>query len=214
MPSIDSVINAFITLFVTLDPIGNVPLFLGLTAGMSAVVRRSIAIRGCLIASGILILFALTGTVILDSIGITIDAFRIAGGLLLFVTAFEMIYGHRQERREEASHAAASEHAANLAVFPLALPLLAGPGTISASILISSELASEPMVSVWTAKATLIGILLAMMVLTAGVLIAAHSLDRYIGTTGKLVVTRLLGVLLAALSVQYIADGILAFARH
>ncbi len=214
MPSLDSVLNAFITLFVTLDPIGNVPLFLGLTAGMSAVVRRSIAIRGCLIASGILILFALTGTVILDSIGITIDAFRIAGGLLLFVTAFEMIYGHRQERREEASHTAASERAANLAVFPLALPLLAGPGTISASILISSEMASEPLVSIWTAKATLIGILLAMMLLTAGILIAAHSLDRYIGTTGKLVVTRLLGVLLAALSVQYIADGILAFARH
>lgn len=214
MPSLDSVLNAFITLFVTLDPIGNVPLFLGLTAGMSAVVRRSIAIRGCLIASGILILFALTGTVILDSIGITIDAFRIAGGLLLFVTAFEMIYGHRQERREEASNTAASERAANLAVFPLALPLLAGPGTISASILISSEMASEPMVSIWTAKATLISILLAMMVLTAGILIAAHSLDRFIGTTGKLVVTRLLGVLLAALSVQYIADGILAFARH
>ncbi len=159
-------------------------------------------------------MFALTGTVILDSIGITIDAFRIAGGLLLFVTAFEMIYGHRQERREEASNTAVSEHAANLAVFPLALPLLAGPGTISASILISSEMASEPMVSIWTAKATLIGILVAMMLLTAGVLIAAHSLDRYIGATGKLVVTRLLGVLLAALSVQYIADGILAFTRH
>ncbi len=214
MPSLDSVINAFITLFVTLDPIGNVPLFLGLTAGMTAVVRRSIAIRGCMIALCILILFALTGTVILDSIGITIDAFRIAGGLLLFVTAFEMIYGHRQERREEASNTAVSEHAANLAVFPLALPLLAGPGTISASILISSEMASEPMVSIWTAKATLIGILVAMMLLTAGVLIAAHSLDRYIGATGKLVVTRLLGVLLAALSVQYIADGILAFTRH
>ena len=214
MPSLDSVINAFITLFVTIDPIGNVPLFLGLTAGMSAVVRRSIAIRGCVIALGILILFALSGTVILDSIGITIDAFRIAGGLLLFVTAFEMIYGHRQERREEASHTAASAHAADLAVFPLALPLLAGPGTISACILISSELASKPTVSLWTAKTTLVGILVAMMLLTAGVLVAAHSLDRYIGTTGKLVVTRLLGVLLAALSVQYIADGILAFTRH
>lgn len=214
MPSIDSVINAFITLFVTIDPIGNVPLFLGLTAGMSAVVRRSIAIRGCMIALGILILFALSGTVILDSIGITIDAFRIAGGLLLFVTAFEMIYGHRQERREEASNTAVAEHAADLAVFPLALPLLAGPGTISACILISSEMASEPLVSIWSAKAMLIAILVVMMILTAGVLIAAHSLDKYIGPTGKLVVTRLLGVLLAALSVQYIADGILAFTQH
>ncbi|ASJ74187.1 MarC family protein [Granulosicoccus antarcticus] len=214
MPSLESVINAFITLFVTVDPIGNVPLFLGLTAGMTALVRRSIAIRGCTIALGILLLFALTGTGILDSIGITIDAFRIAGGILLFVTAFEMIYGHRQERREEASNTVAMERAANLAVFPLALPLLAGPGTIAATILIASEMSSEPGVSVWAGKATIIAILTVMMLLTAGVLIAAHSLDKYLGSTGKLVLTRLLGVLLAALSVQYIADGILAFARH
>lgn len=214
MPSLDSVINAFITLFVTIDPLGNMPLFLGLTAGMSAAVRRSIALRGSGIALGILVLFALTGTVVLDAIGITIDAFRIAGGLLLFVTAFEMIYGLRHERKEEASNTVAADHIASLAVFPLAIPLLAGPGTISATILLSSELSTDSSVSLWAGRLTLIGILAVMMALTATVLIAAHWLDKYIGATGKLVVTRLLGVLLAALSVQYIADGIIAFTHH
>lgn len=214
MPSMDSVINAFITLFVTIDPLGNMPLFLGLTAGMSAAVRRNIAIRGSGIALAILVLFALTGMAVLDGIGITIDAFRIAGGLLLFVTAFEMIYGLRQERREEASNTAAADHIASLAVFPLAIPLLAGPGTISATILLSSELSGDPSVGLWAGRLTLVAIITIMMALTAAVLIAAHWLDKYIGATGKLVVTRLLGVLLAALSVQYIADGILAFATH
>ncbi|NND91888.1 MAG: MarC family protein [Granulosicoccus sp.] len=214
MLSLDSIFNAFITLFVTIDPIGNAPIFLGLTAGMSAAVRRSIALRGTGIAFCILTLFALTGTAVLDAIGITIDAFRIAGGLLLFVTAFDMIYGRRQERREEASNEAAADHLSDLAVFPLALPLLAGPGTISATILLSSQLSSGDSVSGWVGIGTLVGILAVMMILTAGILIAAHALDKVMGTTGKLVITRLLGVLLAALAVQYVADGVLAFIAH
>jgi len=214
MPSSDSLINAFITLFVTIDPIGNAPLFLGLTVGLSAIDRRAIAIRGSAISFGILSLFAITGTTILDSIGITIDAFRIAGGLLLFVTAFEMIYGQRQERREEATNVAVADRVANLAVFPLAIPLLAGPGTISATILLSSQLSSGEQSSGYTGTIILVVIIALLMSLTAAVLIAAEFLDKYIGVTGKLVLTRLLGVLLAALSVQYIADGILAFATH
>jgi len=214
MPSSDSLINAFITLFVTIDPIGNAPLFLGLTVGLSAIDRRAIAIRGSAISFGILSLFAITGTTILDSIGITIDAFRIAGGLLLFVTAFEMIYGQRQERREEATNVAVADRVANLAVFPLAIPLLAGPGTISATILLSSQLSSGEQSSGYTGTIILVVIIALLMSLTAVVLIAAEFLDKYIGVTGKLVLTRLLGVLLAALSVQYIADGILAFATH
>lgn len=214
MPTIDSLINAFITLFVTVDPIGNAPLFLGLTVGLSAAVRRSIAIKGSWISFVILALFAITGTTILDAIGITIDAFRIAGGLLLFVTAFEMIYGRRQERREETTSAAVAERAADLAVFPLAIPLIAGPGTISATILLSSQLAAESAGNHWIATSSLVAIIAFLMILTAAVLITAELLDKYIGNTAKLVLTRLLGVLLAALSVQYIADGILAFATH
>ena len=214
MPSIDALFNAFITLFVIMDPIGNAPLFLGLTVGLSAVVRRAIAIKGSLISFSILTLFALTGTGILDVIGITIDAFRIAGGLLLFVTAFEMIYGQRQERREETTTSALAERAANLAVFPLAIPLLAGPGSISATILLSSEFSAYSAGNGWAGTLSLVAIIAVLMAVTAGLLIAAQLLDKFIGNTGKLVLTRLLGVLLAALSVQYIADGVLAFTTH
>ena len=214
MPSIDSLFNAFITLFVIIDPIGNAPLFLGLTVGLSASVRRSIAIKGSFISFCILTLFAVTGTAILDAIGITIDAFRIAGGVLLFVTAFQMIYGQRQERREEMTSAALAERAANLAVFPLSIPLLAGPGSISATILLSSQFSADSAGNVWAGTLSLVAVIAVLMALTAGSLIAAQLLDKYIGNTGKLVLTRLLGVLLAALSVQYIADGVLAFAKH
>lgn len=213
MPAIDSLINAFITLFVTADPVGNAPIFLALTAGLSASVRRSIAIKGSFISFAILALFAVTGTAILDAIGITIDAFRIAGGLLLFVTAFEMIYGQRQERREETT-TSASVQAANIAVFPLAIPLLAGPGTISATILLSSQFSANATGNEWTATLALVAVIAALMILTAIFLVTAELLDKYISNTGKLVVTRLLGVLLAALSVQYIADGVLAFSRQ
>ena len=173
MPSLDSVINALITLFVTIDPLGNMPLFLGLTAGMSAAVRRNIAIRGSGIALAILVLFALTGMAVLDAIGITIDAFRVAGGLLLFYTAFEMIYAKREERKAKTSSAVAEEHIADLAVFPLAIPLLAGPGAISATILLSSEL-TVAAGSRWTGTGVLVGLILALMLLSAATLIAAE----------------------------------------
>ena len=208
MPSIDALLNALVTLFVTVDPVGNAPLFLGLTVGLAAAERRRIAVRGAAVAFAILALFALTGMAVLDAMGITIDAFRVAGGLLLFFTAFEMIYGGRQERRERTSDAAADEPVADVAVFPLAIPLLAGPGTISATILLSTELASAPGVARWTGTAVLVGLIAAMMALTALVLVAAERLDVYLGRTAKLALTRLLGVLLAALSVQYVADGV------
>jgi len=209
MISFDILLNAFVTLFVTIDPIGNAPLFLGLTVGLEAARRRRIAIRGTVIAFGVLTLFALTGTAVLDAMGITIDAFRVAGGLLLFYTAFEMIYAKREERKAKTSSAVAEEHIADLAVFPLAIPLLAGPGAISATILLSSEL-TVAAGSRWTGTGVLVGLILALMLLSAATLIAAELLDKYFGRTGKLIVTRLLGVLLAALSVQYVADGIRA----
>jgi multiple antibiotic resistance protein len=100
VPNFGVVLNAFITLFVTMDPIGNAPIFLGLTAGMTTLDRRATALRGVLVSAAILALFAITGMAVLDGMGITIHAFRVAGGLLLFYTAFEMIYAHRQERKE------------------------------------------------------------------------------------------------------------------
>jgi len=213
MPSIDTLLNAFITLLVTVDPIGNAPLFLGLTAGLAATQRRRIAVRGSVIAFFILALFALSGTAVLDGMGITIDAFRVAGGLLLFFTAFEMIYGGRQERREQTSDAAAAEESANIAVFPLAIPLIAGPGTISAAILQASEFtAGRTGGGYWLGMSVLIALIGVMMVLTVLVLVAAEALDKYLNTTSRLVITRLLGVLLAALAVQFVADGVRALA--
>ena len=212
MPTYDALLNAFITLLVTIDPIGNAPLFLSLTVGLDAARRRGIAVRGACIAFAILTLFALTGTTVLDAMGITIDAFRVAGGLLLFFTAFEMIYARRQERREKAAGEALDDNASDIAVFPLAIPLLAGPGTISATILLSSELSSPPDVAAWTGTLVLIGLILAVLALAVAVMVAAEALDKYLGRTGKSVLTRLLGVLLAALSVQYVADGVRALA--
>lgn len=212
MLTADMIINAFVTLFVTIDPIGNAPLFLGLTAGMVRKDRQGVAIRGSLVAFAILSLFAITGTSILDAMGITIDAFRVAGGLLLFYTAFEMLYAKRQERKEQVSESALREHIANIAVFPLAIPLLAGPGTISATIILSSQLSAATPDSHWSGVLVLLAVILVLMVLTGLVLIMAEALDKYLTPTIKMIMTRLLGVLLAALSVQYVADGIRAIA--
>ena len=207
MPTYDAILNAFVTLFVTMDPIGTAPLFLGLTAGMAASHRRHVALRGVVLAFLILALFAVTGTKILDGMGITIAAFRVAGGLLLFYTAFEMIYAKRQERKEETSQSAIKEKIANIAVFPLAIPLIAGPGSISATILLSSQMASNRDIEPWLATLTLLGVIFTLLVIMGVVLVAAERLDKYLGNTGRMVLSRLLGVLLAALSVQYVADG-------
>ena len=212
MPSPDLLFNGFVTLFVTAGPLGIAPLFLSLTDGLGAVERRAIAMRGVSIAFAILTLFALTGTAVLDSIGIGIDAFRVSGGLLLFYTGFQMIYGGREERRAAVSETAAEERGDDIAVFPLAIPLLAGPGTISATILLSSQLSADADVSAWSGRLVLVVLILVMMVLTGSVLLAADRLDRLLGNTGKMIVTRLLGVLLAALAVQYVADGVRALA--
>lgn len=125
-----------------------------------------------------------------------------------------MIYGQRQERREETTNSIDTDSATNLAVFPLAIPLLAGPGTISATILLSSELTNSTESHHWVATFSLVAVIATLMVITAALLVAADALDKYISNTGKLVLTRLLGVLLAALSVQYIADGVLAFSNQ
>lgn len=207
MPESELVLNAFVTLFVIADPISSASVFLGLTAGLSRDVRRSVALRGVLTALAILGFFAVTGTFVLDRMGITIGAFRVAGGLLLFYTAFEMIYAGRQERREKMPEEAIKEQAANIAVFPLAIPLLAGPGTISATILLATQFSSGTGTEHWTGILTLVGVIATLMLVSFVIFIVAEVLDKYLGNTGRAVLTRLLGVLLAALSIQFIADG-------
>lgn len=206
MPSYDAVLNAFVTLMVTIDPPGLAPIFLALTAGMNRAQRYSVAIRACLLSLAVLIVFSVFGAAILNVLGITIDAFRVAGGLLLFYIAFEMIFEKRQERHEKTSQVAITkDHIANIAVFPLAVPLIAGPGAISASILLSTQMGSD-----LTGKLILAVILAVSVGAVLLAFVAAERVDKYLGTTGQNILTRLLGVLLAALSVQFVADGVKA----
>ncbi|MFD1744292.1 MarC family protein [Rhizobium helianthi] len=203
MASTDSIMSAFTTLLVTLDPPGLAPIFLGLTAGMDRIHRRQVAVRGTLIAFMILATFALFGAGILAILGISMGAFRIAGGLLLFWIAFEMIFQKRQERKEETSKVAITiDHIQHIAVFPLALPLIAGPGAISATVLLAGSF-SAPL-----DRTLLIAMLAICMAIVLAALIVAEKLDRFLGMTGRALLTRLLGVLLAALSVQFVVDGI------
>lgn len=205
MFEIDTILNAFFTLFVTIDPIGLAPIFIGVTAGMAREERFSVALKACIIALGLMVLFLLAGQIILDTLGITIHAFRIAGGLLLFYTAFEMLYGSRTDRKAKTTEKAMTkDQIANLAVFPLALPLIAGPGAISATILLSAENTTWE----WQGVLFLVIALVILMVFLA--FIASEFLSKYLGDTGRMILTRLLGVLLAALSVQFVMDGVLA----
>jgi multiple antibiotic resistance protein len=207
MPSYDSIFNAFVTILVTIDPPGLAPLFLVLTRGMNRQERMQVSVRASIIGFGVLALFALAGAVILGVFGITLPAFRVAGGLLLFYIAFEMIFERRQDRKEKSADVAITkDHIRNIAVFPLAIPLIAGPGAISATVLISGGFQG------FAAKAAIVAIILVCLALTFLVFVLAERVDRFLGHTGRSILTRLLGVILAALAVQFVADGVKALA--
>lgn len=205
MASADSLINAFTTLLVTIDPPGLAPLFLGLTTGMNRRQRTHVAARGSVIAFGILAAFALFGASVLGVLGISIGAFRIAGGLLLFWIAFEMVFEKRQDRKEKTTEVAITlDQIHNISVFPLALPLIAGPGAISATILLAGSLQGT------IDRTQLIVVIAVCLALTFAALLIAERLDRFLGMTGRAILTRLLGVILAALAAQFVIDGIRA----
>ncbi|NLS06719.1 MarC family protein [Rhizobium sp. P32RR-XVIII] len=205
MASADQLINAFTTLLVTIDPPGLAPIFLGLTMGMSRSQRKQVALRGSVIAFIILAVFALFGASVLGVLGISIGAFRIAGGLLLFWISFEMVFEKRQDRKEKTGEVAITkDHIQNIAVFPLALPLIAGPGAISATILLAGSLQSS------VERAQLLIVIAANLLLMLAALVVADRLDRFLGVTGRAILTRLLGVILAALAAQFVVDGVKA----
>lgn len=199
----DALLNAFVTLFVTIDPPGLVGIFLALTTGMTSVQRRATALRGTLIGVVILLVFMLAGGLLLEVLGISISAFRIAGGLLLFYISFEMVFERRKERKGAAAEKFVSHSdMQSLAVFPLAIPLIAGPGAISASILLASDLD-------WPLdRFALIAVLLSIGLILYLFLLLADRLNAHIGETGQIIMTRLLGMILAALSVQFVIDGV------
>lgn len=196
-------ITAFVALFVVIDPIGLAPLFVALTAGMSPQKRRAIAIRATLTAAGILLVFSIAGEGILTFIGISMPAFRIAGGILLFLTALDMLFERRQKRRED--QAEEDEPDDDPSVFPIAIPLIAGPGAIATVILLVGQTEGAP------GYFSVIGVLTAVLALVFVLFLSAATLERLLGKTGITVVTRLLGMLLAALSVQFVLDGLRGF---
>ena len=196
-------IGAVVTLFVVIDPVGLGPIFIGLTGGMSETVRRKIAAEACLVAFGVLAGSALIGGWLLARLGISLAAFRIAGGLLLFAIAFEMVFERRQKRK--ADDAASLDRPSGIAAFPLGIPLMAGPGAITAMLLLAGRMNANPL-----GLALLILVAGAMVLCAYLVFLAAGRMERLLGASGQAVFARLLGVLLAALAVQYVADGILA----
>ena len=206
---LESALNSFLLLFVTIDPIGVTPMFAALSAHLPEAARRAAANRAVLLAAAILVAFGLVGNELLSALGIGLPAFRIAGGGLLFLLAIDMVFarhsGLRSTTRNEFHEA---EHRQDISVFPLAFPLLAGPGALTTILLLSTETGGVPE----QLGMTLLGLALVLL-LTWAALRAAGTLLRVLGETGANVVGRLLGLLLAALAVQFMIDGITAVAH-
>lgn len=195
--------SAFVTLFVVIDPPGCAPIYAGLTKGASPAQSRSMAVRAVLIASAILLVFALFGEDLLGALHIELDSFRIAGGLMLFWIAFEMVFEKRTQRREQrVEKLIATPEIEDVSVFPMAMPMLAGPGAIAATMLLMNE------ASGLEESLVVLGALTAVMALMMAGLIAVAPLIRLLGDKVEAVITRLLGVLLAALAAQYVIDGL------
>jgi multiple antibiotic resistance protein len=198
-------ISHFRTLLVVVDPIGLVPSYLAVTHGLSKRARRSVALRAAVIAAAILAGSALIGDWLLRTLSIGLPAFRIAGGLLLFSIASEMVFGVRIERQSRQAEEAIEERVRNVAAFPLAIPLMAGPGAITATVLLAGRSESDPI-----RLTILLAVIAFVAMLCAAVFLLCTHIGRLLGVTGNIVLSRLLGVLLAALAVQFVVDGVRA----
>ncbi len=205
LPALDYLASAFVTLIVVVEPLGLAPIFLAATWALDQHSRTRIAARACLFAFLILAGAALVGARLLAALGVSLPAFRIAGGLLLFSIASEMVLGLRMDREAQTAEQALSEHVEHIAAFPLAIPLTAGPGAIAATLLLADRAQGDPMM-----VATLIVAIAAAILLCFFVYMAAASARRFLGASGNVLAAKLFGVLLAALAVQFVADGVRA----
>jgi multiple antibiotic resistance protein len=195
--------SALITFLVIIDPPGCAPIFASLTRGATAVQRRSMAIRSSLIAWAILMFFALLGRPLLHALGISLASFRIAGGIMLFFIAVDMVFEKRTERREKrAEQFEKTPDVEDVSVFPMAMPMIAGPGSIASAMLWVSRAETPVFV------ATVLAAITVVMLITAVTLLAAGPLMRLIGDKVEAAITRILGVILAALAAQFVIDGL------
>ena len=208
---LDIFVPAFVTLLVAIDPPGCVPIFASLTAGTSRAHQRTMAIRSVLIAAALLLAFAFVGDPLLGALGISMDAFRTAGGILLFLIALDMVFEKRTERRENRAEKLAKEaedkhhplEEEDISVFPMAMPMLAGPGSIASIVLLMTRAEGS-----WEAQAAVLAALASVLAITFVGLLAAGPLLQMMGKTVSAVISRLLGVILAALAAQFVFDGI------
>ncbi|POR54338.1 MarC family protein [Bosea psychrotolerans] len=204
--NLDFLTSALVTLLVTLDPPGLAPIFLSLTRGMTGDERKQVAVRACIIAFGIMAFFGIAGDIVLKALGVSLPAFRIAGGLLLFWISFEMVFERRNERKAQTAEIAITQdHIRNVAAFPLAIPLMAGPGALTAMMLLAGRAEGNPLML--AALAVICGLVILSCLV---VFLLAVPMARLLGITGNVVLTRLLGVILAALAVQFVIDGVKA----
>ena len=204
---IDAFLKFFVVFFVVVSPISILPEFASLTEGATSAYKKRMAIKATVISALIVVLFAVAGTALLDAMGISIQSFRIFGGLLLFLVALEMVFARESGTRTSADEQVESRRRADISVFPLAFPLLAGPGALTTILL------SFGRVSVWSDPLTFFVLLLAAWVVLGiafVLMLSAERVTRLIGHTGSNVANRLLGVVLGALAVQFVVDGIRA----
>ena len=205
----DLFLSAFVTLFVVIDPPGCAPIYAGLVKGATTRQSTTMAVRATLIATLILLVFALFGEDLLGALHIELNSFRIAGGIMLFVIAMDMVFEKRTQRREERAEKVRAENAQtpevdDVSVFPMAMPMIAGPGSIATIMLLTARAQGTEQTLVVLAAMG------AVLVLTLAALVAAGPLMKLLGARVEAVITRLLGVLLAALAAQYVIDGIKA----
>jgi multiple antibiotic resistance protein len=202
---VEFLVSALVTMVVVVDPLGLVPAFVSITHGLPERSRRKVALRACVIAAVILAGSVLGGDWLLRTLSISLPAFRIAGGLLLFSIASEMVFGARIERQSREAEDAIDEHVRNIAAFPLAIPLMAGPGAITASVLLAGRAAGDLL-----HIGLLLAVVAAVLALCLLVFTLAARIATLIGGTAGVVLSRLLGVVLAALAVQFVIDGVRA----
>jgi len=200
---IELYISSLITFFVVIDPPGCAPIYAGLSAGASTLQKRAMAMRAVGVAAAILFVFALFGEALLKGLGISLASFRIAGGIMLFLIALEMVFEKRTERREDrAAKVASDPEVEDVSIFPMAMPMIAGPGSIASVMLLMSRNSGIER------SLVVLGAMVTILLLTLVALLAAGPIMRILGAKIEAVITRLLGVLLAALAVQFVLDGL------
>ncbi len=204
---LDQIIGySFIALFVILDPVGTAAIFVGLTRGLTEPASRRVAVRSVVIAGVLLLFFAFAGNALLRALSIGLPAFRIAGGVLLFLVAIDMVFaresGWRSLTPKESAEAVDSRH--DISVFPLAIPLIAGPGALTTMVLLMGRAGPDPL-----AQAAMILVLAAVLAITLALLLTATRIVKLLGTTGVNVISRVLGILLAAVAMQLMLDGVI-----